>query len=146
MAYYLDSSVQFRRAISEADAERDALVQRILCFVATGLWCGGLARSQDSGHWRLLDHCVVCSGLGGRHMGSNETLGALYSCKGIMDTWRHRVGGAFLPGIDRAIIVRWISRMSPNKALHRTAICAWGFALELLVFICQLMAVGELGR
>jgi len=34
----------------------------------------------------------------------------------------------------------------PNNALHRTAICAWGFALELLVFIGQLLAVGELGR
>ena len=27
-----------------------------------------------------------------------------------------------------------------NKALHRTAICAWGFALELLVFISQFVA------
>jgi len=33
-----------------------------------------------------------------------------------------------------------------NKALHRTAICAWGFALEFLVFISQFVAVGELGR
>src|SRR5438128_10081263 len=31
-----------------------------------------------------------------------------------------------------------------NQALHRTAICAWGFALEFLVFICQFVAVGEL--
>jgi hypothetical protein len=34
----------------------------------------------------------------------------------------------------------------PNKALHRTAICAWGFALESGVFIYQFVAVGELGR
>jgi len=33
-----------------------------------------------------------------------------------------------------------------NKALHRTAICAWGFALGFLVFISQFVAVGELGR
>jgi len=33
-----------------------------------------------------------------------------------------------------------------NKALHRTAICAWGFALEFLFFISQFVAVGELGR
>ena len=33
-----------------------------------------------------------------------------------------------------------------NKALHRTAICAWGFALVFLVFISQFVAVGELGR
>ena len=33
-----------------------------------------------------------------------------------------------------------------NKALHRTAICAWGFALESLAFISQFVAVGELGR
>jgi len=32
----------------------------------------------------------------------------------------------------------------PNKALHRTAICAWGFALEFLAFISQFVAVGEL--
>ena len=35
---------------------------------------------------------------------------------------------------------------TPNKALHRTAICAWGFALELLVLISQFVAVGELDR
>ncbi len=34
----------------------------------------------------------------------------------------------------------------PNKALHRTAICAGRFALEFLVFIRQIVAVGELGR
>ena len=34
--------------------------------------------------------------------------------------------------------------MMPNKALHRTAICAWGFALEFLFFISQSVAVGEL--
>ena len=34
----------------------------------------------------------------------------------------------------------------PNKALHRTAICAWGFALEFFLFIGQLVAVGELER
>ena len=33
-----------------------------------------------------------------------------------------------------------------NKALHRTAICAWGFALELLVVIIQFVPFGELGR
>ncbi len=33
-------------------------------------------------------------------------------------------------------------RLPPNKALHRTAICAWGFALEFVVFICQFVAVG----
>jgi len=33
-----------------------------------------------------------------------------------------------------------------NKALHRTAFCAWRFALEFLVFISQIVAVGELGR
>ena len=33
----------------------------------------------------------------------------------------------------------------PNKALHRTAICVWVFALEFLVFISQFVAVGELG-
>ncbi len=32
----------------------------------------------------------------------------------------------------------------PNKALHRTAICAWGFALEFCGFISQVLAVGEL--
>ena len=32
----------------------------------------------------------------------------------------------------------------PNKALHRTAICVWVFALEFLVFISQFVAVGEL--
>ena len=37
-------------------------------------------------------------------------------------------------------------RLTPNKALHRTAICAWGFALEFLVFISQIVAVGELCR
>src|SRR5439155_20910913 len=31
----------------------------------------------------------------------------------------------------------------PNKTLHRSAICAWGFALEFF-FISQLVAVGEL--
>ena len=35
---------------------------------------------------------------------------------------------------------------SPNKALHRTAICAWGFAMEFLFFISQFVAVGELDR
>ena len=35
---------------------------------------------------------------------------------------------------------------SPNKALHRTAICAWGYALEFFVFIRQAVAVGEFGR
>jgi len=34
----------------------------------------------------------------------------------------------------------------PNKALHRTAICAWGFALGVLVFLSQDVAVGELVR
>jgi len=34
----------------------------------------------------------------------------------------------------------------PIKALQRTAICAWGFALEFLAFISQIVAVGELGR
>ncbi len=34
----------------------------------------------------------------------------------------------------------------PNKALHRTAICAWSFALEFCGFIRQFVAVGELGR
>ena len=33
-----------------------------------------------------------------------------------------------------------------NKALHRTAICAWGFPLEFCGFIRQVVAVGELGR
>ncbi len=33
-----------------------------------------------------------------------------------------------------------------NKALHRTAICAWGFALEFCGFISQVVAVGELDR
>jgi len=37
-------------------------------------------------------------------------------------------------------------RQAPNEALHRTAFCAWGFALEFLVFIGQVVAVGELGR
>jgi len=37
-------------------------------------------------------------------------------------------------------------RLTPNKALHRTAICAWGFALEFLFLIRQFVAVGELGR
>ena len=32
------------------------------------------------------------------------------------------------------------------KVLHRTAICAWCFALEFLVFISQFVAVGELVR
>ena len=32
----------------------------------------------------------------------------------------------------------------PNKALHRTAICAWRFALEFFLFISQVVAVGEL--
>jgi len=32
------------------------------------------------------------------------------------------------------------------NALQRTAICSWGFALEFLVFISQIVAVGELGR
>ncbi len=36
--------------------------------------------------------------------------------------------------------------MTANQALHRTAICAWGFALEFLFFISQVVAVGELGR
>ncbi len=35
---------------------------------------------------------------------------------------------------------------TPNKALHRTAICAWGFALEFFLFMSQVVAVGELGR
>jgi len=35
---------------------------------------------------------------------------------------------------------------TPNEALHRTANCAWGFALEFLVFIYQIVAVGELSR
>jgi len=35
--------------------------------------------------------------------------------------------------------------VTANKALHRTANCAWGFALEFLVFICQFVAVG-IGR
>jgi hypothetical protein len=35
---------------------------------------------------------------------------------------------------------------SSNKALHRTAFCAWGFALEFFLFIRQFEAVGELGR
>ncbi len=34
----------------------------------------------------------------------------------------------------------------PNKALHRTAICPWGFALEFFLFISRFVAVGELGR
>jgi hypothetical protein len=34
----------------------------------------------------------------------------------------------------------------PNEALHRTAICAWRFALEFLAFISQIVAVGELSR
>jgi len=33
-----------------------------------------------------------------------------------------------------------------NKALHRTAICAWGFALEFLFLLSQFVAVCELGR
>jgi len=33
-----------------------------------------------------------------------------------------------------------------NEALHRTAICAWGFALEFLAFTSQFVAVGELCR
>ena len=32
-----------------------------------------------------------------------------------------------------------------NMALHRTAICAWGFALVFLFFISQYVEVGELG-
>ncbi len=32
----------------------------------------------------------------------------------------------------------------PKQALHRTANCAWGFALESLLFINHLVAVGEL--
>jgi len=32
------------------------------------------------------------------------------------------------------------------KALHRTAMGAWGFALEFLAFISQIVAVGELNR
>ena len=39
-----------------------------------------------------------------------------------------------------------MSKTRPNQALHRTAICAWGFALEFLVFISQFVAVGELDR
>jgi hypothetical protein len=35
---------------------------------------------------------------------------------------------------------------SPNKALHRTAFCAWGFASEFFLFISQFVAVGELYR
>jgi hypothetical protein len=34
----------------------------------------------------------------------------------------------------------------PNEALHRTAICAWGFALEFFVLTSQFVAVGELNR
>ncbi len=37
-------------------------------------------------------------------------------------------------------------KRSSNEALHRTAICAPGFALEFLVFMSQFVAVGELGR
>src|SRR5207245_7093085 len=36
-----------------------------------------------------------------------------------------------------------VMRLWPNKALHRTAICAWGFALEFCGFIGQIVAVGE---
>ena len=36
-------------------------------------------------------------------------------------------------------------RFTPsNKALHRTAFCIWGFALEFFLFISQFVAVGEL--
>src|SRR5216117_3550036 len=37
-----------------------------------------------------------------------------------------------------------VSYELPNKALHRTANCAWGFALEFFLFISQFVAVGEL--
>ena len=33
-----------------------------------------------------------------------------------------------------------------HKALHRTAICDWEFALEFLVFMSHFVAVGELCR
>ena len=39
-----------------------------------------------------------------------------------------------------------ITMMKPNEALHRTAICAWGFALEFFVLTSQIVAVGELDR
>src|SRR5438128_10726523 len=35
-------------------------------------------------------------------------------------------------------------RIEFNQTLHRTAFCAWGFALEFLVFLSQIVAVGEL--
>jgi len=47
---------------------------------------------------------------------------------------------------DRLTIIESMSKERSNEALHRTAICAWCFALEFLVFICQFVAVGELGR
>ena len=46
----------------------------------------------------------------------------------------------------RKDLVRSAMFTRSNKALHRTAICAWGFALEFLFFISQIVAVGELGR
>jgi len=34
--------------------------------------------------------------------------------------------------------------MPANQTLHRTAFCAWGFALEFCGFISHAVAVGEL--
>src|SRR5437867_5015053 len=43
-------------------------------------------------------------------------------------------------------LMRLRDLLTPNKALHRTAFCAWGFALEFFLFISQFVAVGELGH
>ena len=49
----------------------------------------------------------------------------------------NRVGRRFL---------RLHEHYAEAKALHRTAMGAWGFALEFLAFISQIVAVGELNR
>ncbi len=79
--------------------------------------------------------------------GDPLTLLVIHTCVG---TRKQTASVGVQPGRPRAytigeMIIGCYQRTWPNQALHRTAICAWGFALGFLVFVRQFVAVGELG-
>src|SRR6185503_19333218 len=110
-------------------------------------WSFGRERTQHAARYGIRSRCAeMVSVQFGRRSGIKD--GSFRVCglrHGMDDGCVSREGArGFQPRFETSVRVHMFMRS--NEALHRTAICAWRFALEFLVFISQIVAVGELWR
>ncbi len=88
----------------------------------------------------IIDHLDLIDRLVSEKASPSEIRGHVLAIREQIEAYQKEAEGRNIPNLSQ-------SRCKPsNKTLHRTANCAWEFALEFFLFISQLVAVGELWR